>query len=135
MAPLPRLNKPNVQENQITITADRVLKASELPATVFVNSTTSRIITLPPAFKGARVRVVTTGLAASGVGHLIKVANSSNAVRSKVSATGAHITSPTGGKGIVNTQASAVLGDFITLESDGTDWFSTAIGGTWAREA
>lgn len=134
MPPLQRLNRPRTVDRVISITANRVLKESEAPVLVIFDSTTSLIATLPPPRKGLQVRFHVKQVAGSGVGHLIKTNGSTEKVFSKVSATGAAI-SESAGKGIVNTQATEVKGDGVTLESDGTDWYATSIRGTWAREA
>lgn len=52
----------------------------------------------------------------------------------KATADGANV-APAAGTGIKNTAASNVVGDLITLVSDGTDtWVMTAIAGTWASQ-
>lgn len=134
MPELPRLGQPKTQNNMIYTTVDKVLRASDGPATVIVDSASSRIVTLPAARKGLMFTIFAKQAPGSGVGVLVKVAGTTAKIFSKVSATGAAI-SEAAGKGVVNTQGTAVKGDFVTVECDGVDWIVTAIGGTWAREA
>ena len=117
-----------------TITADRVLKQSEHNSLVLVNSSTSLNVTLPFPKAGMRFTIFSKTAAGSGTGHVVKVSGSTAKVYSKVSPTGAAI-SEAAGKGVTNTQATAVKGDFIEVVSDGVDWYATNLAGTWAREA
>ncbi len=133
MAELPRYVKPQTVERVITITADRRLANLEADATVIFNSASSLIATLPPAKHGQKFTFIVKAVPGSGVGALIKVSGQAK-IFSKVSATGATVTEAVT-KGLVNTQATAVKGDFIEVISDGTDWFVRGIAGTWAREA
>jgi hypothetical protein len=125
--------RPINTDNAITITADRTLVAKESGTKIVVDAATSKIVTLPAAARGLEFRVFVKQVPGSGVGVLIKVNGSSAKIYSKVSPTGAAI-SESAGKGIVNTQATAVKGDGAHVWSDGTDWFAT-VSGTWAREA
>ena len=135
MPELPRAERPQTHTRVITLTADRVLKQSEHSALVVLNSATSLNVTLPAQTKsGLRFTFFVKTPAGSGVGHTIKVMGSTAKLYSKVSPTGAAI-AEAAGKGVTNTQATAVKGDMIHVEGDGTDWLATRIAGTFAREA
>lgn len=41
----------------------------------------------------------------------------------------------TSGKGIVNSGSTDAIGDSVTVVSDGSGWFTTAMVGSWAAEA
>lgn len=125
--------RPMSTDHVISVTADRTLTAKESGAKVVVDSSTSKIVTLPAAAVGLEFSVYTKQVPGSGVGVLVKVNGSTAKIFSKVSPTGATITE-SAGKGVVNTQGTAVKGDKVYLFSDGTDWFAEPTG-TWAREA
>lgn len=58
----------------------------------------------------------------------------SDKITMKVSEGGAAL-SPAGGTGVKNTTATHVLGDRVTLVSNGTDtWFALEQSGTWASQ-
>lgn len=57
------------------------------------------------------------------------VTNATQVIHFKTSASGTVLTSTTT---LTNTQATAIVGDFITLVCDGTAWWMTAISGIFA---
>lgn len=120
-------------DNVITVTADRVLLARESGSTVIVDAAGSKIVTLPAAARGLSFTIFTKQVPGSGVGVLVKVTGNASKIYSKVSAVGAAI-AESAGKGVVNTQGTAIKGDQVRVSSDGTDWFAEPVG-IWAREA
>lgn len=90
--------------------------------TAFVSTAVDVVFTLPAAEKGlwytfvAGIVSVTTGLSISPV--------AADSINSGVV-----------NKDLINTPATDVLGDSVTVASDGTDWWTVEMHGIWAAEA
>lgn len=93
---------------------------------VFINRSTSGSPswTLPTAVVGLTYTFETANTTAG-----FTVTHPSATIRAKTSATGTAITTTTT---LTNTQATAVVGDSITIVCDGTNWFMTAQTGIYA---
>lgn len=131
--PLPRSDKPVSVLPVIELTADRLVKATETGTRFNLNLLASVNVTLPPVAKGLTFEFYGKVAPTSGAGYVIKVNGTVAKMFGKVSPTGAAI-AESAGKGITNTQATAVKGDCVKVYSDGTDWFAQILAGTWARE-
>jgi hypothetical protein len=110
------------------VTADTTLTAAESGKMV-VNAAASKTITLPAADKaGLRFTIIYQVATTSGSGHLVDPAGTDLVCGNGFT--------PAAGKGAVCTQATARIGDSITLVSDGAGaWYIESVTGTWAREA
>lgn len=92
---------------------------------VFINASTSGSPswTLPTAVSGLNYTFITgnttTGFTVTGA----------QVIHFKTSASGTVLTSTTT---LTNTQGTAIVGDTISLVSDGTSWYMTAISGIFA---
>jgi len=116
-----------------SITADTTLKASD-SGKVLTVAVDALVITLPPAEAGLKFTFVNTG--ADG-NNLITV-SPEPLERIWGTLTLADSVVDVGGtlnKDIINTKASSIKGDSVTLVSDGTDWYVIASTGIWAAEA
>lgn len=112
----------------LTASADLDHRAERL---VIISDAADLVFQLPTAnlaTKGRRVCVITQSLS-GGTGTSLTV-QATDLIQGK------GITSPTAGKGAVNTGATDALGDLIEVESDGANkWQVINVLGTWAREA
>lgn len=114
----------------LTSAAALTLQPDDAGALVILSGTATRVVTLPPAArcKGMVFSLTTAAAPATGVGHTLDTAGT-DVMRGNGFTAAA-------GKGAVNTQATAVAGDSITVASDGVSaWYITEVTGTWAREA
>ena len=113
--------RPNVQQSAL-VGATVVLTAADSGG-VFVNRSTSGSPswTLPTNVAGLFYTFVTANTTA---GFTV----TGGTIKAKANPAGAAITGTT----LTNTQATAVIGDTITLLADGTNWLMIAQGGTFA---
>jgi len=75
-----------------------------------------------------------TFICGSAAGEILISPRSNNTISVKASEGGANVT-PTAGTGIKNTGATNILGDRVTLMSDGsTGWHAISQSGTWASQ-
>lgn len=112
------------------VTADTTLTVNDSGKVVVVNATATKTISLPAASAGAGMRFVVTHqvATATGAGHLVDPAGTDQVRGNGFTAAN--------GKGAVCTQATARVGDSITVVSDGVSaWYIESVTGTWAREA
>lgn len=80
--------------------------------------------TLPVGTAGVRFTFICGNTTAG-----FTVTNATQVIHFKTSASGTVLTSTTT---LTNTQATAIVGDFISLVCDGTAWWMDAISGTFA---
>lgn len=115
----------------MTVTADTTLTPANVNNLIEINAAATKVMTLPAASAvqgGQRFRFVQQVATSSGVGHTIHPVGT-DVMR------GNGFT-PSAAKGAVNTQATARIGDAITVESNGVDaWYIVSLTGAWAREA
>ncbi len=92
---------------------------------VFINASTSGSPswTLPTAASGLHYTFI-TGNTTAGF-----TVTGAQVIHFKTSASGTVLTSTTT---LTNTQGTAIVGDFISLVSDGTSWYMTGISGIFA---
>jgi hypothetical protein len=107
-----------------TKTADYTVKASE-SGTIFISGAADNVFTLPATEAGLRYTFVTKTVSAS-TGTSI----------SPAAADAIHHTTSVDDKDLINSGASDVEGDSVTLVGDGAEgWWVESIFGTWAKEA
>lgn len=98
---------------------------------LIVATTADSVITLPAGVPGLKFKVITANATAAtggSVGTTVDVPGTDTLNGNGFTAAA--------GKGAVNTDASAVIGDFLEVTCTAANtWFITAIKGTWAREA
>lgn len=98
---------------------------------VTVALATSCTVVLPAASTvtaGLPLTIVSALAPSSGAGYLVDLTGTDQMKGNGFT--------PANGKGALNTQATAKVGDSLTVFSDGTSvWYILSVGGTWAREA
>ncbi len=110
------------------VSAARTLLASESGKTVFLNSATEFITTLPLPALGARFTFIVTA-APSGAAYTVVTSGSSNIVKGSVVTSGTAVADfeVSGGDTITFADGVAVAGDKVELVSDGTNWFAYGV--------
>lgn len=109
------------------ITGADTLDAADSGKVIAINSTTSRIITLPATAAGLTYTVFVATAATSGAGHSVAPVAADKIMESSVTVAD--------DKSLINTQATGKSGDSLTLVGDGVDgWYVIAKTGTWARQ-
>jgi hypothetical protein len=112
---------------EITTGADS-LTAAESGKVMMIDSTTTRIISLPATAAGLTYTITVKTAATSGNGHQISPVAADKIIDTAIT--------PADDKDLINTQATGKAGDSVTLVGDGVDgWLVVAKTGTWAREA
>lgn len=117
-----------VQETE-TVTATKTLTAADSGKAIFLSSATEFVTTLPAPAAGLRFdfyvaaapssasyTIVTNGSANIIVGHVV----------SSEDAAGSADFEASGGDTITLVDSKAVVGDRVSVVSDGTNWFATA---------
>ena len=121
-------------ENYVqSITASTTLTAGD-SGKVFTIATDALVITLPSVAAGLKFTFVNTGTDGNNI--ITLSPESTDAIWGTITLAGSVV--DLGGvddKDLINTKASTIKGDSVTLVSDGTDWFVTASTGIWAAEA
>jgi len=108
----------------VTKAAAYTVKASE-SGTMFISSAADVVFTLPSTAAGLTYTFVTKTVSAS-TGTSI----------SPAAADAIHHTTSVDNKDLINTGATDVEGDSVTLVGDGDEgWWVDGIKGTWAKEA
>lgn len=126
--------KAGWNENYVqSITASTTLSAGD-SGKIFTVATDALVITLPACEAGLKLTFVNTGADANNIITLSPAATDGiwgtiTLASSVVDLGGA------ANKDLINTKASAIKGDSVTLVSDGTDWYVTASTGIWAAES
>jgi hypothetical protein len=112
-----------------TVTGAVTLTINDDGKTVLIDSTTSRIITLPAASlkPGFAVRVVVKTAATGGAGHSVAPIATNQIRESSIT--------PADNKSLINTLATGKSGDSLYLISDGSVWIVVTKTGVWARQA
>ena len=111
--------------NSATVGATVALTNSQSGAICINKSTSgSPSWTLPVGVAGTEFTFICGNTTAG-----FTVTNSTQVIHFKTSASGTVLTSTTT---LTNTQATAIVGDFITLVCDGTAWWMIAISGIFA---
>lgn len=113
--------------DKVILTAvDRTLTVADAGATVIVTAA-DKVITLPATVAGMVVTVV-TGAVSGGTGTSVSPAAADKIIGNGFTAAD--------DKDAINTGATDVLGDSITLIGDGVDgWYVLNVVGTWERQA
>lgn len=122
--------KKTGQSTQIeTLTATNTLTAGDSGKTLFLNSATEFVTTLPSPEAGLRFNFYVTA-APSSASYTIVTAGSANIIVGHVvsseDAAGSGDFEASGGDTITLVDAKAVKGDRVELISDGTNWYATA---------
>lgn len=111
-----------------TVTDATTLTKADNGKVILINSTTTRIITLPSAssVSGMQVRIVVQTAATSGNGHQISPQSTDSIIESSFTVAD--------DKDAINTQATGKAGDSLHLVSNGADWVVIGKTGVWARQ-
>jgi hypothetical protein len=120
----------------VTATVSQALTPAQAGSKVFIPLAAS-VVTLPPVAtsKGAIFDFFLNSAAATYTGGASPVTIKINAADTSTAAVYAtSITSPTAGKGIMDTKATTAQGDTVSLVCDGANWFARTYTGTWVRE-
>ena len=111
--------------NSATVGATVVLtNAQSGSKCINVSTSGSPSWTLPVGISGTEFTFICGNTTAG-----FTVTNATQVMHFKTSASGTVLTSTTT---LTNTQATAIVGDFISFVCDGTAWWMTAISGTFA---
>ena len=126
--------KPVWNENYIqTITEDTTLYVADSGKVICV-ATDALTITLPACEAGLKFTFVNTGADANNIITLSPQATDGIWGTINIAASDTDL-GGVANKDLINTKASAIKGDSVTIVSDGTDWYVTASTGIWAAEA
>lgn len=107
----------------ITVTDDTTLTVEQSGA-IFCLATDAKTFTLPATQMGVVFTFINTG---ADAGVKLSV--------SPAAADAIHYVTSVDDKDLINTKATAIEGDSVTIVGDGAEgWFVTAIKGTWAKE-
>jgi hypothetical protein len=107
-------------------TATNVLTAAESGKTLFLNSSTEFVSTLPAPQAGLRFTFIVTA-APSGASYTVVTTSSANVIKGmQVTAADAAGDTGTADDTISFVDGQAVAGDMVTVWSDGTSWFAVA---------
>ncbi len=110
-----------------SVVASTTLTAADSGKTIVVNTTGDCILTLPPTAAGLKYDIFILQAAGSGKLHSISPNSADKLIGSGITATD--------NKDLQNTQATAAVGDCVSLEADAADgWLVKNVTGTWARE-
>lgn len=110
------------------VTATKTLTAGENGKTVFLNSATEFVTTLPAPALGLKYRFIVAA-APSGASYTIVTNGSANIIKGAVYSADLNAASDgdietSGGDTITLVDSKAVAGDVVEIESDGTNWFA-----------
>lgn len=113
-----------------TLTATTTLTADDNGATLYLNSATEFVTTLPAPVLGMRFTFIVAA-APSGASYTVVSASSANIIKghvltSEVTAAGAADSETAGGDTLSFVDGQAVVGDKAIFETDGTSWFVAA---------
>lgn len=112
--------------NVILEADDRTMTANESGSVVVVTGT-DKTVTLPATELGL-VFTIVTGAASATTGLSVSPAAADQIIGNGFT--------PADDKDAINTAATDVVGDHITLVGDGASgWYVINVGGTWARQA
>jgi len=118
----------------ITGTADVVLTAAQSGAVVYCSKGSgNQLVTLPAKQAGLFFTIVCANVL---TGFTVKPGDATAILRANARTAGvdaAALASTADTGSLVNTQATAVLGDHLTLACDGTDWWAIAQSGIFAK--
>lgn len=115
------------------ITANTTLTNAD-SGKIFTVATDELTITLPAVAAGLKFTFINTGANANNI--ITISPQSTDAIWGTITLAASVV--DLGGvddKDLINTKASSIKGDSVTLISDGTDWFVAASTGIWAAEA
>lgn len=109
-----------------TRTAANELTAAESGKTIFLNSATEFATTLPAPAVGLRFKFVVAA-APSGASYTVVTNGSANIIKGSVSSADLNAASDsaiaTGADTITFVDSKAIVGDWIEVVSDGTNWY------------
>lgn len=113
-----------------TLTAVTTLTADDIGKTIFLDSATEFVTTLPVPKAGYKFKFIVKA-APSGADYTIVTNGSANIIKghvlsSDLNAAGDSDFETSGGDTISFVSAKAVAGDQVELECDGTNWFAHA---------
>lgn len=119
--------------NARVLTSTTTLTAADFGKTIFLNAATEFVTTLPSPVLGARLKIVCAN-APESASFTVVTASSANviygAIVSSADAGGsASSTAGTPGDTITFVDGQAAVGDFVQLESDGTNWYAFGVCG------
>ncbi len=119
-------------EIQLTGTGDTLVAAESGKMMIATKASATQTFVLPSAATSGLLFTFKCGNAAGEI--LINPAGSEVIQARATNDAGADIT-PAGGTGIKNTAGTNVIGDYITLVSDGVSkWYTVAQSGIWASQ-
>ena len=118
-------------EIQLTGTGDTLTAAESGTVMIATKASATQTYVLPSA---ATAGLIFTFVCGSAAGEILIDPAGSDTISVKAANAGANVT-PAGGTGVKNTAATNVLGDFVTLVSDGvTGWHAIAQSGVFASQ-
>jgi hypothetical protein len=124
----PTINTPAVVDATEVVTATNVIAATESGKTMFLNSATEFVSTLPAPAAGLKFSFVVSG-APSGASYTIVTNSSANIIKGQVyssdlDAAGNADFETSGGDTITLVDGKSVAGDRVDVICDGTNWFA-----------
>lgn len=114
-----------VEPNEV-VTATETLVAGDSGKTIFLNSATEFVTTLPSPAAGLKFRFVVKA-APSGASYTVVTASSANVIQGLVVVNGASVAGADEDT-ITFADGAAVVGDWAEVVSDGTNWYVSGQG-------
>lgn len=108
------------------VAATNVITAAESGKTFFLNDATEFVSTLPAAAQGLEYTFIVTG-APSGASYTIVTDSSANVIQGTVIVNGASVAGANEDT-ITFADGAAVVGDWVRVISDGTNWYVCGVG-------
>jgi len=126
--------KPLIDGSPVLLTDDYQITAADNGKT-FMIATDAKTISLPATIAGFEVTIINSGAAGNNIVTISPVA--ADGIAGTITLAASVVTRVgTANVDLVNTKASATLGDSVTLKGTGTTgvkaWFITASTGIWA---
>lgn len=111
-----------------TLTAATTLTYSDCGKTLFLNSATEFATTLPTPIANCHL-VIYVKAAPVGSSYTVVTSGGSNIIYGEAVVAGAAVAAVTEDT-ITFTASAAAIGDYVTLDSDGTNWYVSGLGVT-----
>ena len=109
-----------------TVTAANTILYTECGTTYFLNSATEFASTLPAPVAGCKFKFVIKA-APSGASYTVVTNGGDNVIQGSATVNGAAVPAVNEDT-ITFTQAAAAVGDWVEVESDGTNWYVSGQG-------
>jgi|TARA_R100001530_G_scaffold73266_1_gene51673 hypothetical protein len=119
-------------EIQLTGSGDTLTAAESGLVMIATKASSTQTFVLPAASTSGLFYTFKCG---SASGEILIDPDGTDTIQAKATNDDGAVVAPAGGTGIKNTAASNVLGDYITLVSDGvSQWYTVAQSGIWASQ-